>query len=103
MNDLVTSRQAPRRDFIKVAAGPLSAAAFSGYAAGSDTIRVGVLGCGGGGEAAAPNGINMVRAACEMAANKGLCVMSGLQSRYHPGYQETMKRVHDGAIGDIVA
>ena len=197
MNDPVTSREAPRRDFIKAAAGALSATAFSGYAAGSDTIRVGVIGCGGRGEAAAmnamnadkgirivamadirldrvqekraalklkyaeqmavdddhcfrgfdgyknviessdvviianaakfhplhlkaavaagkhvfvekphaidPYGINMVRAACEMAASKGLSVMSGLQSRYHPGYQETMKRVHDGAIGEIVA
>lgn len=50
-----------------------------------------------------PYGIHMVRAACELAKTKGLCVQSGLQSRYHPGYQETMKRVHDGAIGDIVA
>jgi predicted dehydrogenase len=30
-------------------------------------------------------------------------VVSGLQSRYHPGYRETMQRVHDGAIGEIVA
>ena len=47
MNDPVTSREAPRRDFIKAAAGALSATAFSAYAAGSDTIRVGVIGCGG--------------------------------------------------------
>src|ERR1035441_1129210 len=58
MNDLVTSRQAPRRAFIKVAAGALFPAAFSGYAAGSDTIRVGVIGCGGRGEAAAMNAMN---------------------------------------------
>ena len=58
MNDLVTSREAPRRDFIKVAAGTLSATAFSGYAAGSDMIRVGVIGCGGRGEAAAMNAMN---------------------------------------------
>lgn len=50
-----------------------------------------------------PLGIKMVRAACELAKQKNLSVMSGLQSRYHLGYQETMKRVHDGAIGDIVA
>jgi predicted dehydrogenase len=37
------------------------------------------------------------------ARQKGLCVVSGLQSRYHPGYIETMARVHDGAIGEIVA
>ena len=48
-----------------------------------------------------PYGISMVRSACDMAKTKGLSVMSGLQSRYHPGYQETIKRVHDGAIGDI--
>ena len=50
-----------------------------------------------------PAAIKMLRAACDLAKQKGLCVVSGLQSRYHPGYQETMARVHDGAIGDIVA
>ena len=30
-------------------------------------------------------------------------MLSGLQSRYHPGYRETIQRVHDGAIGEIVA
>ena len=189
--------RAPRRDFIKLMAGAVSTSALAGYAAGSDIIRVGVIGCGGRGEAAAmnamnadkgirivamadirldrvqekrsalklkypdqvavdddhcfkgfdayknviessdvviianaakfhplhlkaaiaagkhvfvekphaidPSGIKMVRAACEMAESKGLSVMSGLQSRHHPGYQETIKRVHDGAIGDIVA
>jgi len=48
-------------------------------------------------------GINVLREACELAKTKGRCIVSGLQSRYHPGYQETMQRVHDGAIGDIVA
>ncbi len=50
-----------------------------------------------------PAGVQVVREACEMARRKGLSVVSGLQSRYHPGYQETMRRVHEGAIGDIVA
>ena len=50
-----------------------------------------------------PAGVKIVRAACELARKKRLSVVSGLQSRYHPGYQETMRRVHDGAIGDIVA
>ena len=45
----------------------------------------------------------MVREACKLAETKGLSVVSGLQSRFHPGYQETIKRVHDGAIGEIVA
>jgi len=50
-----------------------------------------------------PAGVKTVRSACELARKKSLCVVSGLQSRYHPGYRETMQRVHDGAIGDIVA
>lgn len=50
-----------------------------------------------------PAGVREVAAACELAKRKNLCVVSGLQSRYHRGYQETVKRVHDGAIGEIVA
>lgn len=50
-----------------------------------------------------PVGIRTLRAACELAKAKGLSILSGLQSRYHPGYIEVMERVHDGAIGDIVA
>jgi myo-inositol 2-dehydrogenase / D-chiro-inositol 1-dehydrogenase len=50
-----------------------------------------------------PAGIKVVEAACELARQKRLCVMSGLHSRYHPGYQETIQRVHDGAIGEIVS
>jgi predicted dehydrogenase len=50
-----------------------------------------------------PAGIKVVELACALARQKNLCVVSGLQSRYHPGYRETVKRVHDGAIGDIVA
>jgi predicted dehydrogenase len=50
-----------------------------------------------------PAGIKMVRSACELARQKKLCVVSGLQSRYHPGYRETLRRVHEGAIGEIVA
>jgi len=49
-----------------------------------------------------PAGVKVVKAACDMARQKRLSVVSGLQSRYHPGYRETMQRVHDGAIGDIV-
>jgi myo-inositol 2-dehydrogenase/D-chiro-inositol 1-dehydrogenase len=50
-----------------------------------------------------PAGIKVVRAACELAKQKKLCVLSGLHSRYHTGYREAVQRVHDGAIGDIVA
>ncbi len=188
---------AGRRSFMKTAAGAVSATAFGAYAAASDTLKVGIIGCGGRGTAAAmdamtadkgisivamadirldriqekrtqlklkfpaqvavdddhcftgfdtykhviassdvviianaakfhplhlktaveagkhvfvekphaidPAGIHVVRAACELAKQKGLSVMSGLQSRHHLGYQETIQRVHDGAIGDVVA
>ena len=50
-----------------------------------------------------PLGIQRLREACELARQKSLSIVSGLQSRYHPGYQETMARVHDGAIGEIVS
>ena len=50
-----------------------------------------------------PAGVHVVAAACQLAKKKGLSVMSGLHSRHQPGYQETMRRIHDGAIGEIVA
>jgi len=50
-----------------------------------------------------PRGVKTVLAACELAKQKKLSVVSGLQSRFHAGYQQTVKRIHDGAIGDIVA
>lgn len=50
-----------------------------------------------------PAGLKVVREACALAKQKRLSVVSGLQSRYHPGYRETMDRVHGGAIGDIIA
>ncbi len=50
-----------------------------------------------------PAGIKVVRAACELARSKRLCVVSGLHSRYHLGYKETIRRIHEGVIGDIVA
>jgi myo-inositol 2-dehydrogenase/D-chiro-inositol 1-dehydrogenase len=50
-----------------------------------------------------PAGIKVVRESCELAQKKQLCVVSGLHSRYHLGYKETIQRVHDGAIGEIVA
>ncbi|MCP5517364.1 MAG: Gfo/Idh/MocA family oxidoreductase [Verrucomicrobiales bacterium] len=50
-----------------------------------------------------PRGLKLLQAAAELAREKGLCLVSGLQSRYHPGYQETVKRIHDGAIGDVIS
>ncbi|MBN2475631.1 MAG: Gfo/Idh/MocA family oxidoreductase [Pirellulales bacterium] len=50
-----------------------------------------------------PVGVRQMRAACDLAKQKGLSLVSGLQSRFHAGWRETVKRIHDGAIGDIVA
>lgn len=50
-----------------------------------------------------PLGVRQAIEAAELAKQKGLSIMSGLQSRYTPGFQETIKRIHDGAIGEIVA
>jgi predicted dehydrogenase len=50
-----------------------------------------------------PVGVRRMKAVCELAEKKGLSILSGLQSRFNPGWQETVKRIHDGAIGDIVA
>ena len=50
-----------------------------------------------------PAGVKLMTKAAEQAKAKNLCMVSGLHSRYHTGYQELIKRIHDGAIGDIVS
>jgi predicted dehydrogenase len=50
-----------------------------------------------------PAGVKLMRRAADLAKHKRLCLVSGLHSRYHAGYTETIKRIHDGAIGDVVA
>lgn len=50
-----------------------------------------------------PAGLKLMKAACDLAKEKKLSVASGLHSRHHPGYAETVQRIHDGAIGDIVS
>lgn len=50
-----------------------------------------------------PAGLRVMEQACQLARDKGLCVVSGLHSRHHPGYAETIDRIHDGAIGDIIS
>jgi predicted dehydrogenase len=200
----MSSKQQTRRGFLKTSVAAASAAALaelavarSAHAAGDDTIRIGVVGCGGRGSGAArdaleadpgvrlvamadlfadrvrdklkslqqqrpnqvavddahcfvgldgyrrviesadvvliacaakfhpmylkaaieagkhvfvekphaidPSGIRQVMEACELAKQKKLSVLSGLQSRFDPAIQETINRVLDGAIGDIVA
>ena len=46
-------------------------------------------------------GIRRVKAANEEAKKKGLKVAVGLQRHHQAGYIETIKRIHDGAIGGI--
>ncbi len=48
-------------------------------------------------------GIRKVLAAYEEAQKKGLAIAAGTQRRHQLSYIETMKQVHDGAIGDITA
>ena len=50
-----------------------------------------------------PTGVRSVAATCELAKKKKLNVVSGLCWRYNHVLRETIQRVHDGAIGDIVA
>ncbi|HZE83070.1 MAG TPA: Gfo/Idh/MocA family oxidoreductase [Puia sp.] len=49
-----------------------------------------------------PAGIQRVLAAAAIAKQKKLNVVVGLQRRYQNSYRELIKRVHDGAIGEIV-
>jgi predicted dehydrogenase len=49
-----------------------------------------------------PAGVRSVIASSELAAKKGLAIVAGTQRRHQQKYLETMKRIHDGAIGDIV-
>jgi myo-inositol 2-dehydrogenase / D-chiro-inositol 1-dehydrogenase len=48
-------------------------------------------------------GIRAVLEVYEAARAKGLGIATGTQRRHQTGYVETMKRLHDGAIGDIVS
>jgi myo-inositol 2-dehydrogenase/D-chiro-inositol 1-dehydrogenase len=50
-----------------------------------------------------PAGIRTVIAAAKVAKDKGLSVVAGTQRRHQNHYIEIMKRVHDGAIGEIRA
>jgi myo-inositol 2-dehydrogenase / D-chiro-inositol 1-dehydrogenase len=48
-------------------------------------------------------GVRQVLAAAEESKKKNLAVGVGLQRRHQKGYIETIKRLQDGAIGDILA
>ncbi len=48
-------------------------------------------------------GIRTVLAAYEEAARRGIGIAAGTQRRHQAGYLETIKRVHEGAIGTILS
>ncbi|HUT13760.1 MAG TPA: Gfo/Idh/MocA family oxidoreductase, partial [Thermoguttaceae bacterium] len=50
-----------------------------------------------------PSGIQVLTEAAKLAREKNLGILSGLQSRFHPAIRETVQRVHDGQIGNVVS
>ncbi len=50
-----------------------------------------------------PPGIRLFLKAAQLAKKKGLSFVTGLQRRHQQPYIDTMQKIHDGAIGDIVA
>jgi predicted dehydrogenase len=50
-----------------------------------------------------PAGVRSVLESAEMAKKKKLGIVAGTQRRHQKSYIETMKRIHDGAIGELVA
>ena len=50
-----------------------------------------------------PAGMKVVAEATELAKQKNLGILSGLQSRFSPAMRETVKRVQDGQIGEIIS
>lgn len=47
-------------------------------------------------------GVRLVMEAGKLAAAKGLGIAAGTQRRHMKNYRDTIARIHDGAIGDIV-
>ncbi len=47
------------------------------------------------------SGIRSVMESAKMAEKNGLAIVAGTQRRHDPAYQEAMKRIHDGAIGEV--
>jgi myo-inositol 2-dehydrogenase / D-chiro-inositol 1-dehydrogenase len=50
-----------------------------------------------------PVGVQIALAASEEARKKGLSIVSGFCWRYDAGVSETIQRIRDGAIGDVVS
>ncbi len=50
-----------------------------------------------------PAGVKVVEETSRLARDKNLGLLSGLHSRFVPAYAETIQRIHDGWIGDVVS
>jgi len=50
-----------------------------------------------------PVGVRSVMASSDLAKQKGLAIVAGTQRRHQLGYLEAMKRIHAGAIGDVIS
>jgi len=50
-----------------------------------------------------PVGVRMVMEASDLAKQKGLAIVAGTQRRHQASYIETIRRIKDGAIGELVA
>ena len=50
-----------------------------------------------------PAGCRRLRRVADLAKQKNVALISGLESRYSLAYQEQVKRIHEGAIGNVVA
>ncbi len=48
-----------------------------------------------------PTGVRSIIESGEMAKQKGLGIVAGTQRRHHIGYIETIKRIQDGALGEL--
>jgi predicted dehydrogenase len=48
-------------------------------------------------------GVRSVLESCKAAQKKNLSIVSGLCLRSHDGFRETVRRLHEGAIGDVIA
>ena len=49
-----------------------------------------------------PVGVRKILQAGKIAADKGLSIVAGTQRRHHPGYQELMAQIHNGALGKLM-
>jgi len=47
-------------------------------------------------------GVRSVLESCALAKTKGLSVVSGLCLRYDEGFRETVRRIHDRALGEVL-